>query len=94
MQMIIMEQFNRYVCRRALSGMATPVHETGESRHDEELTSRKLFVSSNNLVRDKMNSARADAATDKNGCASIGKDKLKFRKQVSGTVIHSWACTG
>ena len=49
--------------------MATPVHERRRSRRDEESSSRELFVPSNNLVRDKTDSARADAATDKNGGA-------------------------
>ena len=46
--------------------MATPVCETGGSRCDKASSSRQLFVPSNNLVRDKMDSACADAATDKN----------------------------
>ena len=49
--------------------MATPVRERRGSRRDEESSSRELFVPSNNLVRDKTDSARADAATDKNGGA-------------------------
>ena len=49
--------------------MATPVRERRGSRRDEESPSREPFVPSNNLVRDKTDSARADAATDKNGGA-------------------------
>ena len=47
--------------------MATPVRETKGSHRNEESSSRQLFVSSNNLVRDKTYSVHADAATDKNG---------------------------
>ena len=46
--------------------MATPVRETKGSHRDEESSSRQLFVSSNNLVRDKTDSVHADAASDKN----------------------------
>lgn len=44
--------------------MDTPVSEKGRSYRDEESFSRELFVSSNNLVRDKTYSAHADAATE------------------------------
>ena len=57
--------------------MATPVRETKGSHRNEESPSRQLFVSSNNLVRDKMDSVRADAATDKNrGVLQLEEDKL------------------
>ena len=46
-----------------------PVCETGGSQRNEESSSRQLFVSSNNIVRDKTDSEHADAATDKNGGA-------------------------
>ena len=46
--------------------MGKPVRETKGSHHDEELSSRQLIVSSNNLVRDTMDSVHAAAATDKN----------------------------
>ena len=46
--------------------MATPVRETKGSHRDEESSSRQLFVSLNNLVRDKTDSVHADAASDKN----------------------------
>ena len=75
--------------------MATPVRETKGSHRNEESSSRQLFVSSNNLVRDKMDTVRVDAATDKNmGVLQLEEDKLQLRKQVSGTVIYSWMCTG
>ena len=49
--------------------MAMPVREMKGSHRDEESSSRQLFVSSNNLVRDKTDSVHAYAATDKNGSA-------------------------
>ena len=49
--------------------MATPVREIGGSCRDEKSSSRQQFVSSNNFVRDKMDSLHAEAATDKNGGA-------------------------